>query len=263
MTVAAILGSAFDHDLGDLDLEPVSVVTPRGPFTLHRLRDNPPAYLSFRHGLPHQRLPHHIDFRAQALALAAIHCQALLVTSSVGVLDPDVPLYTPALVDDLLMLDNHLPCGAPCTIFEHPSPHHGHLVLQDGLLSSSLNHTLRTLARTHDLPLHPTPLLFAYVPGPRTKTRAENLLYAQLGAHVNSMSLAPEVVLANELEIPTAALVVGHKASGHSSPPDDHTVRDSLTRSRHATLAWIRAFLQAHPSPTFANTIYRFQHDPR
>ena len=42
-------------------------------------------------------------------------------------------------------------------------------------------------------------VVFAFSPGPRTKTRAENALWAQLGAQVNSMSLGPEVVLAEYL----------------------------------------------------------------
>ena len=63
--------------------------------------------------------------------------------------------------------------------------------------------------RPHSL----SPCVFAYVPGPRTKTPAENAWLGSLHPrpHANSMTLAPEVVLLGELGIPTAAVVVGHK----------------------------------------------------
>ncbi len=57
------------------------------------------------------------------------------------------------------------------------------------------------------------PFVFAYFPGPRTKTPAENAYLATLPAHGNSMTLAPEVVLLAELGIPVAAVAVPHKRS--------------------------------------------------
>src|SRR6056297_1417872 len=103
--VAIILGSAFSDTLpGQLDLEPEEIETEWGSHVLHRVRDvDRPAYVSFRHGLPHRRLPNQINYRAQAAALKAVGCSALVVTSSVGVLDADVPLNRPLLTGDLLM----------------------------------------------------------------------------------------------------------------------------------------------------------------
>jgi len=57
------------------------------------------------------------------------------------------------------------------------------------------------------------PFVFAYFPGPRTKTPAENTYLASLPAHGNSMTLAPEVVLLAELGIPCAAVALPHKRS--------------------------------------------------
>ena len=49
-----------------------------------------PAYVIFRHGLPHTWLPHQIPYRAYADALQRLHCRSLLITTSVGVLNPCV-----------------------------------------------------------------------------------------------------------------------------------------------------------------------------
>jgi 5'-methylthioadenosine phosphorylase len=260
MPVAAILGSAFAESFPDaLDLTPVEIDTSFGTHTLHRVDGaDGDAYVSFRHGLPHRLLPNQIHYRAQAAALEEIECGALLVTSSVGVLDADVPIYKPLLLDDLIMLDNRLPDGSACTMFTEPSGEHGHLVLNDGMFSGALSEQVRGLAAAEDAPIADE-VVFAYVQGPRSKTPAENRLWPRLGAQVNSMTVGPEVVLANELEIPCAGLVVGHKYSiPDRDPPEQEALSDTLNRSRAAQERIVRRFLtQGRPVP-FENTIYRF-----
>src|SRR3990167_5465062 len=114
MTVAFILGSAYagERPLG-LELVADTVVTPHGPATLHHVRDRA-AVVLFRHGSPHRYLPNQIPYRAHAWALASAGVRSLIVTSSVGVLDPAVPLHQPLLVSDILMLENRLPDGSAC-----------------------------------------------------------------------------------------------------------------------------------------------------
>ena len=260
MSVAAILGSAFSDSLPEaLDLASEEIETEWGTQTLHRVADvERPAYVLFRHDLPHRLLPNQINYRAQAAALRAVDCGALLVTSSVGVLDADVPLYRPLLVDDLLMLDNRLPDGTACTMFTEPSDDHGHLVFDDGPFASALTEQVRRLASTVDASVADT-VTFAYVQGPRSKTAAENRAWPRLGAQVNSMTLAPEVILANELEIPCAGLVVGHKYSiPDRDPPEQEALSNTLDRSREEQERLVTAFLRDVEPVDFPNTIYRF-----
>ena len=207
----------------------------------------------YRHGVPHQMLPHQVPYRRMARWLKAEGCEALLVTSSVGVMDADIPLYRPLVVDDLLMPSNQLPDGSVCTVFEEPDANQGHLVLQEGLFSKTLSEQIDAKG---DLPR----VGFAYVPGPRTKTSLENRYVASLGAQVNSMSLGPEVVLANELEIPTAAVVVGHKYSGVADPRalDETSVAQSLVEARGALIKVVETFLQNDSKVPFGNYIHRF-----
>jgi len=260
MSVAAILGSAFSDSLpGRLDLEPEEVVTEWGTQPLYRVTDAEQlAYVLFRHELPHRLLPNQIDYRAQAAALQAVGCEALLVTSSVGVLDPDVPINRPLLVEDLLMLENRLPDGTACTMFTEPSPAHGHLVIDDSLFATELTEQVRDLAASVRASVADD-VTFAYVQGPRSKTAAENRALPQLGAQVNSMTLGPEVVLANELGIPCAGLVVGHKYSiPDRDPPEREALSATLDRSREEQERIVTAFLEEADPVAFPNTIYRF-----
>ncbi len=260
MAVAVILGSAFSEPkLSEIVLEPVSIDTPFGAVTLYRYPERQDAWVLFRHGVPHRYLPHQIPFRAHTAALKSVGCGALLVTSSVGVMDADVPLFEPLLVDDLLMPENRLPDGSACSMFTVPTPGQGHLVLDEGLFNKALGQQASVIGQR--IGWQPRrKVVFAYVPGPRTKTSAENIWWRRNGAVVNSMSLGPEVVLANELEIPTVAVVVGHKYSTPkaSQALDRDALAATLDLSRTAMQTYAAAWLDDAEPARFANTIYRF-----
>lgn len=253
MTVAVILGSAFgEGGLPGIELEATEVVTPHGVVRLHRAGG---AWVLFRHGAPHRFLPNQIPYRAHAAALAEVGVGALLVTSSVGVLDAAVPLDTLLSVSDLLMPDNRLPDGSACSMWPEPSEDHGHLVVGGGLFAPALRQQVVELAGVEG-----PEVVFAYVGGPRTKTPAENRFWALVGAQVNSMTLGPEVVLANELGIPCAAVVVGHKYSHPDVPaPDDAGVTASLDASRQALTDLVVRFLKEGHPVEFPNQLYRFE----
>lgn len=260
--VGLILGSAWQSPtLGGRGLVPFRVDTRFGPVTLHRWPGRPSAWVLFRHGAPHRWLPNQIPYRAQALAFAAVGVGAVLLTSSVGVMDPTVPLFTPLPVSDLLMPDNRLPDGSACSLFVEPDPDQGHLVTVDGLFNSSLRRQIARLAAGVGHPLG-DPVVFTYVGGPRTKTPAENAWFIRLGAQVNSMTVGPEAVLLNEAEIAVAAVVVGHK---HSHPDrrdglDRTTIAASLDHSRAAVSALAIAWLDQGQAVPFANRLHRFDH---
>lgn len=263
-SLAVILGSAFEQpELCGVALSPHTVETPFGPAALHRhpapRADGRATWVLFRHGAPHRYLPNQIPYRAQAHALWQLGCGALLVTSSVGVLDPALPLDRPLLLSDLVMLDNRLPDGSACTIFPEPRPVQWHLVLDEGLFSRALGEQVADICAGAGAPLAGE-ALFGYAGGPRTKTAAENRLFAAFGLQVNSMTVAPEVVLAGELGIPCAALVMGHKYSrpGVRERLDRPTMDQTLQTARVGLGELAARFLaEAEPVP-FKNRRYRY-----
>lgn len=258
-SIGIILGSAFHSSTLAQHAQRLTCETPYGVahFEHFRREDGVDVYLLFRHGRPHSRLPNQINYRANARALADLGVKALLVTSSVGVLDAEVPVNSPLIVDDLLMPDNRLPDGSACTMFEKPTAHQGHLVLEDGIVSTELTRQLENLVV--DEWGDTLRVTFGYVAGPRTKTAAENRMWAAWGAQVNSMTVGPELVLANELEVPCASLVIGHKYSHPDIPnPDPAGVTESLERARKSFESLVHRFgHEIHPVEP-ANSIYRF-----
>lgn len=269
--VAMILGSAFYKDLDALlALERLEISTPYGAQVVWRMREpsaaqhdeNPrEVYFIARHGIPHTLLPNQINWRAQAAALQMLGVGALVVTSSVGVMDASLPVQVPMLLGDLLMPQNTLPDGTACTMFTTPSREQGHLVIEEGLFSKALEQRVREIAADVEVSLHESSVVFAYVGGPRTKTPAENRFFASLGAQVNSMTVGPEVVLANELEIPCAGLVVGHKRSSGEDASDvdgESHITSSLDDARTSLARLILAIANRLEPVPFANHIYRF-----
>jgi 5'-methylthioadenosine phosphorylase len=261
-SIAVILGSAFDQRPDWLEIETRKFNTPYGEATLYLLEgSDPPAYVLFRHGLPHRYLPHQIPYRAHTWALKEVNCKALVVTSSDGILTEDLPIFQPLLIADLIMLDNRLPDGSTCTMFTEPSREHAHLMISGGLFSQPLGDQIKTLARENDWPIAGE-VIFGFVGGPRNKTPAENRIWPKLGATANSMSVGPEVVLANEMAIPTAGLVVGHKYSvpGLESGTSNLSLAKSFEHSREAFARLVQAFLRNGQPVAFENVLYNY-HD--
>jgi len=260
-SLAVILGSAFEKSIPEaLSMQQVVISTNWGNQKLYKttVTGNRDVYAIIRHGVPHHLLPNQINYRAQAAALSKVNCGALLINSSVGVLDPDLSLYKPMLLTDLMMPGNRLPDGSTCTMFNEPSEDQGHLVLNEGLFSKKLNEQIFNID-PENIVYPDSELIFVYAGGPRSKTSAENRMWAKLGGHVNSMTVAPEVVLANELEIPVAGLVVGHKYSvpGIDNPPEED-IRETLEQARAATEKVLLKFLQQGEPVEFQNHIYRY-----
>jgi 5'-methylthioadenosine phosphorylase len=260
MRACVVVGSSFSQENIE-NLQRISLQTPFGEGEIFRILDSE-SYLQFRHGCPHRFLPNQINWRAQAWMWKELNIDVLLLTSSVGVMDPQIPLYTPLIASDLLMPFNQLPDGSSCSLFTTPQPNHGHLLLQDGMFHSGLNTYLRRQIEEKGFLSHD--VIFAYVPGPRTKTPIENRFWQQQGAQVNSMSIGPEAVLANELQIPVTALLIGHKYSLPSSPTASqkkHThqsIDASLQESKKASEELIWNFLRKPPQVSFANHLYQF-----
>lgn len=261
-SIGIIVGSAFQLDmLRGLSVHPIDINTPYGPWTLYRVElRKRNAYISFRHGFPHFYLPNQIPYRAQTWAFHFVECKALLVTSSVGLMDASLPLFQPLLVGDIMTIDNRLPDGSTCTMFTEPSPDHAHLVIEEGILSKGLTRQMHQLLSI-DYNFIPDDIVFGYVGGPRTKTSAENKMWLKLGAQINSMTLAPEVILANEMEIPCCAAVVGHKysAPGVAEPDNMQSVTESFEQSRESLGRIVRGFISEIKPVPFGNHLYRYE----
>lgn len=170
-----------------------------------------------RHGRGHRHLPHTVAHRANLAALASLGARAVLATTAVGAVDPELPLGRPVLFDDLFFPENRLPDGGACTIFEEPGePGRGHLI-QTEPFAPRLRRGMQRAAPALGLEVT-TGGVYGHVNGPRFNTAAEIRHLAAAGVSAVSQTCGPEAVLAGELELPycLAGFPVNHALGGES-----------------------------------------------
>ena len=151
-----------------------------------------------RHGRGHHNLSHTVPHRANLAALEKLGARAVLATTAVGAVDPGLPLGRPVVFDDLYFPGNHLPDGAPCSIFDEPgAPDRGHLIWTEPF-APRLRQRLQLAAENLDLDaVHGG--VYGHTNGPRFETRAEIRSLAAAGVAAVSQTCGPEAVLSGEL----------------------------------------------------------------
>ena len=231
-----------------LDGEMKKVETPWG---VVELMVNGKAALVSRHGEKHERLPHHINYRATIWALKEIGCKAIVSFTVVGSLNSELELGAPYIVEDLYFPDNRLPGGDACSFFDKAGMKgRGHLIA-GSLFNSALNAEIGDYKK----------VCYVHSIGPRFNTKCEIAAFKAVGGDVISQTCGPEAVLANELEIPYAVLAFAiDYANGVSEVP---TGMDELNANLVKSADLFKAAVEKLSNMDleavkFENFVYRF-----
>jgi purine nucleoside phosphorylase len=156
-----------------------------------------------RHGEGHARLSNHVEHRANIAALVAEEVDAILAVTVCGAVDPQAPLGSLVVFDDLHFIQNRLPDGSLCTLYDEPAdPQRGHWIFQQPF-ASDVRRVLVDAARDAGHPVRDGGC-YGHVDGPRFNTRAEIRSLAAAGVTAVSQTGGPETVLAGEAEVPYA-----------------------------------------------------------
>ncbi len=203
MTLAIIGGTGLEKAAGSLDKRrDETVKTSYGETSLVRGRWGGGEIIFLaRHGLNHEIPPHLINYRANIRALKDAGATHILAAAAVGSLKNEI---SPG---DFILLDQFIDFtkARPSTFSDEARPlkHTDMTEPYDG----TLRRLLLTAAKEKGVSLHKTGT-YVCTEGPRFETPAEIGMFRTLGGDVVGMTGVPEVVLANELEIPYAALAV-------------------------------------------------------
>jgi purine nucleoside phosphorylase len=158
-----------------------------------------------RHLKGHQRLSHQVSHRANIAALRDCGADAILAVTVCGAVDPEVPLGSLVVFDDLHFLANRLPDGSICTLHTEPGrAGRGHWIFESPF-SAPLRSALLTGAREAGLVARDGGC-YGHVDGPRFNTKAEIRMLAACGVTAVSQTAGPETVLAGEAGIAFALL---------------------------------------------------------
>jgi 5'-methylthioadenosine phosphorylase len=158
-----------------------------------------------RHREGHRLVSHQVTHQANIAALRDHGADAILAVTVCGAVDPDLPLGTLVVFDDLHFLANRLPDGSICTLHTEPGrPGRGHWIYEQPF-SQPLRKALLEAARDAGLTVRDGGC-YGHVDGPRFNTKAEIRMLAACGVTAVSQTAGPETVLAGEAEIPFALL---------------------------------------------------------
>jgi 5'-methylthioadenosine phosphorylase len=203
--IGIIGGSGLDDPQILQQARDVTVNTPYGepssPLTCGRLNGADVVMLA-RHGRKHQFSPSQVNYRANIYALKDRGVTHVMATTACGSLRQEIGRGDFVVLDQFIDQTRH----RQTTFFDtfEQGPRHTSMAEPfDGRLRSVLLETAQELnLKVHD---HGTVVT---IEGPRFSSRAESRMYRLWGADVINMSIAPEAILANELEIPYAAVAM-------------------------------------------------------
>ena len=236
-------GSGFAAGFGEMRWETLS--TPYGEARVGFADLSPSVELVFlpRHGPGHRVPPHRINHRANIDALRALGVEAVVATAAVGSLREDYAPGSFVVLDDFIDLTR----GPVTTFFEEIGnvTHTDFSAPFDGGLRDLLMGTYAGMPTLHKKGT------YLCLSGPRYETPAEVRLFAQWGADVVGMTVAPEAILAREAALPYAAvaIVTNFGCGLVTGLPLSHAeVEAAMADARRTLMDWLlRAAITAPP----------------
>jgi 5'-methylthioadenosine phosphorylase len=169
----------------------------------HGVIDGVRLVLLSRHGREHTIPPSQVNYRANISALKKAGCRAIIATTAVGSLREEIHR------GDLVIIDQFIDFKKQRKMTFHDSFEPGnpvHTPMADPY-DSRLRKILIDECKALNYPFHEKGTVIT-IEGPRFSTRAESFMFRGWGADIINMSIATETVLANEAEIPYAAVAM-------------------------------------------------------
>jgi 5'-methylthioadenosine phosphorylase len=156
-----------------------------------------------RHGREHTIPPSQVNYRANIAALKSVGCTHIVATTAVGSLREEIGRGDFIIIDQFIDFTKQ----RKMTYYEQFEPHKPvHTPMADpydsrlrGLL---IEECTRLGYRFHERGTVVT------IEGPRLSTRSDSRMFRAWGADIINMSVATETALANELDIPYAAVAM-------------------------------------------------------
>jgi 5'-methylthioadenosine phosphorylase len=166
-----------------------------------------------RHGAHHKSPPHGINYRANIAALAKLGVRRVIATSAVGSMKKGFVVGEIGTPDQFLDFTKR----RESTFFDHSVVHTD----MTYPYSRRLNRELSVAAKKTGIDLRQN-LVYVCTEGPRFETAAEIRMYKTLGGDVVGMTGVPEVVLAREMNLEYASVVMATNWAAGMQPKVSH-----------------------------------------
>ena len=156
-----------------------------------------------RHGRQHTIPPSKVNNRANIFALKEAGCTHIITTTACGSLREEIGRGDLVIPDQFIDFTRH----RDITFFDEFKPGSmNHTPMADPF-DTNLRNLIISSAMALGIKIHNRGTLVT-IEGPRFSTRAESKMFRLWGADIINMSVAPEVILANEIGIPYVAIAM-------------------------------------------------------
>ncbi len=204
--IAVISGSGLENPDILSSPEEEKTCTPYGepssPLLYGKINNTEVVILS-RHGYHHKIPPTQVNNRANIYALKNAGCTHILSSTACGSLREEIGRGDIVIPDQFIDFTRH----RKITFFEEfESGDMKHTQMADPF-NGELRKLLIASASEIGLRFHEKGTIIT-IEGPRFSTRAESVMFRTWGADIINMSIAPEVILSNELGIPYATIAM-------------------------------------------------------
>ena len=203
--VGIIGGSGLDDPDLVKDARKVTVDTPYGapssPLLCGQLNGASVVMIS-RHGRKHQFSPSQVNYRANIHALKEQGVTHILATTACGSLREKIGRGDFVILDQFIDLTRN----RKSTFYESFEEGAKHTSMAEPF-HAGLRQALFDTATELNLSVHKQGTVVT-IEGPRFSSKAESRMFRIWGADVINMSIAPEAILANEIELPYAAVAM-------------------------------------------------------
>lgn len=165
--------------------------------------DGKDIILVSRHGKKHTITPTQVNNRANIWALKEMQCRAIIATTACGSLREEIGRGSFVIPDQFIDFTKR----RETTFFDEFKPGNMNHTPMAEPFDSELRQHLIEACSEGKIDYKPNGTVIT-IEGPRFSTRAESLMFRMWGADIINMSTAPEVILANEIGIPYAAIAM-------------------------------------------------------
>ena len=186
--------------------EEISMKTPYGDPSSSFLKGeagNNTVFILSRHGREHTITPTYVNNRANIHAMKELGCDHVIATSACGSLREKIGRGHVVFPDQFIDFTRHR-INTFHEMFEPGIPMHTSMA---DPFSKELRELMISAAIDLGFTFHPTGTIVT-IEGPRFSTRAESVMFRNLGADIINMSTAPEAALANEAGLPYAVIAL-------------------------------------------------------
>jgi 5'-methylthioadenosine phosphorylase len=175
---------------------------PSSPLLCGSLNGTDVVILS-RHGWNHTITPSNVNNRANISALKEIGCSHIISSTACGSLREEIGRGDIVIPDQFIDFTRH----RKTTFFEDFEPGKMKHTSMADPFNENLRGILISSASNIGLRIHKKGTVIT-IEGPRFSTRAESKMFRMWGADIINMSIAPEVILANEIGLPYATIAM-------------------------------------------------------